>query len=354
MECFCSGGGVAELRARIFTGARWCESLEVPGLRRSLTFDGVVFPGFVSAHAHLDLWYELASAPFYRWIHHLIAGIRDHYDAQASRARSLAALWGSGVRFVGDIARVESGDYREAGMLVRPFCEFIRELPQPLDAARHYSPHSLYTVAPELIGEFCAAPGRRFQIHLAESREEYAYFARGDEQFYREYLRFFHIAPRSGDCLSPVRLLDDLGGLSERGILVHMGAATGADLDLVAKRGAAVVSCPASNAFLKAPMADLPALDARGIRWALGTDGRCSRARLDFLEDYRLAARQVGWQRAFEAATIGGAAVLGLEHAYALDAMSPRHWVLGRGEGLHFDSVNALGDVLGDALDGSV
>ena len=104
---------------------------------------------------------------------------------------------------------------------------------------------------------------------------------------------------------------------------VHCVWADETDLDTLARRGAAVVSCPQSNAKLASGVAPLGAMLARGLRVGLGTDGAASNNSLDLFREMRLAGRMqtlrggdpapVAARRLLEVATRGGATAIGLE-----------------------------------------
>ncbi|MFJ9554305.1 amidohydrolase family protein [Nocardiopsis sp. NPDC101807] len=79
-----------------------------------------------------------------------------------------------------------------------------------------------------------------------------------------------HPDDRAGD---PVGMLDEAGALGPRTLLNHVIHITGAELDLLARRGAAVAHCPLSNMRLATGVMPLPEFRRRGIRAGLGQDG---------------------------------------------------------------------------------
>jgi 5-methylthioadenosine/S-adenosylhomocysteine deaminase len=120
----------------------------------------------------------------------------------------------------------------------------------------------------------------------------------------------------------PLARLDRLGLVNERLIAVHMTQLLGAEIDLLAQRGTAVVHCPAANLKLASGIAPLADLLGAGVCVALGTDSAAGNNRLDILGEARLAsllakgstgdaAAVPAWQ-ALECATIHGAQALGL------------------------------------------
>ena len=167
--------------------------------------------------------------------------------------------------------------------------------------------HSPYTVANDTLREAKALARRRgvrLFVHAAETRDEIRQIAAP-------------LAP------TPIGHLDALGVLDADTTCVHCVWADETDLDTLARRGAAVVSCPQSNAKLASGVAPLAAMLARGLRVGLGTDGAASNNSLDLFREMDLAARMqpmrgcdpqpVPARRMLDLATRGGAAAIGLD-----------------------------------------
>lgn len=140
-------------------------------------------------------------------------------------------------------------------------------------------------------------------IHAAETREEHRQIAE----------------PLAS---TPIGHLDALGILDRDTVCVHCVWADEHDLDLLAERGAGVVTCPQSNAKLASGRAPLAAMLQRNLRVALGTDGAASNNNLDLFREMDFTAKAhkinpcapvaVPARRILEVATWGGAAALGL------------------------------------------
>ena len=168
--------------------------------------------------------------------------------------------------------------------------------------------HSPYTCSAETIRRgkaIASAAGALFQIHVAETRQERA------------------------DCVakqgaSPVAYLDHLGVLDENTLCVHAIWLDDTDTQILIRRQAAVVHCPRSNMKLASGTFPLPAFLKAGIRVGIGTDGAASNNTLDMLAEMTAAARLhksaaldptvAGARQVIRAATIGGAAAIGLKN----------------------------------------
>jgi 5-methylthioadenosine/S-adenosylhomocysteine deaminase len=138
-----------------------------------------------------------------------------------------------------------------------------------------FGPHAIYTVSRESLawlGEVAAEREIPVQIHLSETEGEVR------------------------DCLAahgtrPAHYLDELGLLGLRTVLAHGVWLDAAELELVAERGATVVSNPAANMKLAVGGAfPYPRAQEAGVPLGLGTDGVSSNNNLDMLEEVKLLA----------------------------------------------------------------
>jgi 5-methylthioadenosine/S-adenosylhomocysteine deaminase len=137
------------------------------------------------------------------------------------------------------------------------------------------TPHSIYTVSEGLLlwaAEQAAERGLPIHIHLSETEREVA------------------------DCLAthgarPAVYLDRLGALGERTVLAHGVWLDGAELELIAERGATVVANPIANLKLAVGgVLPYPATRRAGVAVGLGTDGAGSNDSLDLLSDLKTFA----------------------------------------------------------------
>jgi 5-methylthioadenosine/S-adenosylhomocysteine deaminase len=112
--------------------------------------------------------------------------------------------------------------------------------------------------------------------------------------------------------------------LSPKTQLVHMTTLDEADIALLVGSGAHVIHCPSSNLKLASGLCPVDRLLAEGVNIALGTDSAASNNSLDMFAEMRTAAllakvvsgsaaALADWQ-ALEAATLGGARALAVDH----------------------------------------
>jgi 5-methylthioadenosine/S-adenosylhomocysteine deaminase len=145
--------------------------------------------------------------------------------------------------------------------------------PDRIDAG--LAPHAIYTVTEDSlrwIAELAADRNIPVQIHLSETEPEVI------------------------DCLAahgqrPAHYLDRVGLLSPRTVLAHGVWLDHGELELIAERGATVVTNPVAN--LKLAVGGVfayPAARAAGVQVGLGTDGPGSNNSLDLFSDMKTFA----------------------------------------------------------------
>ncbi|HSI81628.1 MAG TPA: amidohydrolase [Solirubrobacterales bacterium] len=137
------------------------------------------------------------------------------------------------------------------------------------------APHAIYTVSePSLrwVAERAARDELPVHIHLSETEQEVT------------------------DCVAehgvrPATYLDRCGLLGPRTLLAHGVWLDDTELDLIAERGATVVTNPVANLKLAVGgVFPYPAAHARGIALGLGTDGAGSNNSLDMFEQMKFLA----------------------------------------------------------------
>ncbi len=282
---------------------------------------GVVFPGLVNAHTHLELsalrGHVPGGAGFVPWVERLI-GLRaetrpeEEMDAIEGAVRELDAF---GTVAVGEVTNSLAGVSALArfglvgcifhevfGVEREPLERRLAALPEMVverlgawpsgELAYSPTPHTLYTTNAELVRRIVREArdrGGRASVHLAEHAAERRYLEAGvgpivDWFETRLKLRRDLLAPAGK---APIALADELGVLAPHVLAVHLTDARPEELELVALRGCPVVFCPRSNLHIEARLPPLLAARAAGLSPALGTDSLASNASLDVLAEAR-------------------------------------------------------------------
>lgn len=316
---------------------------------------GVVFPGLVNAHTHLELSALRGRVPggrgFVPWVEGLIAA-RTELSAEEEEEGVLAAvreLEATGTVAVGEVtntlaavhalARAHIGgcvfhevfgaDPARVEVRLRGLALDVLERVSPwptTDLTYAIAPHTLFTLDRTFARAFveeARSRGVRTSLHLAEHPAERRALETGEGPVVEWLSRQLRIDasslpwPRQG----PFATADALGALSPHVLLVHLTDARLDELALVARRGAPVVLCPRSNLTIEAQLPPLLAVLQAGIAPALGTDSLASNASLDVLAEARaLRARfptVPGWELV-RMATWNGARALGRDDLGAI------------------------------------
>ena len=165
----------------------------------------------------------------------------------------------------------------------------LSDAPDRIDAG--LAPHAIYTVSEaslRWIAEVAAERGFPVQIHLSETEQEVI------------------------DCVAahgerPALYLDRVGLLSPRTVLAHGVWLDDDELELIAERGAVVVTNPVANLKLAVgAVFPYPRARAAGVQVGLGTDGPGSNNSLDLFADMKALAL-IQKHTANDAAAIGAA-----------------------------------------------
>lgn len=277
---------------------------------------GLLTPGLVNAHTHLELssfgGRVAGGRGFVGWVDALI-GLRSESHAEDDEAAVEAGV-DDLVRFgtvaVGDVTNTLAavmplarrgiggslfhevfGIEREAVLrrvegLRAELAARVPSWPTP-DLAYAPAPHTLYTTHPDAVRALVEAArraGRPTSIHLAEHAAERRAIEAGEGAvvtWLAERTRQTRVWPKKG----LFDVADELGVLAPSTLLVHLTDARPDELARVAEGGASVVLCPRSNAHIEGRVPPVAAMLAAGLRPALGTDSLASCPSLDVLAE---------------------------------------------------------------------
>lgn len=306
---------------------------------------GVVLPGLVNAHTHLELSAMRGKVPggrgFVGWVDGLIT-LRPEIPAEDEEAALSAAideLVRTGTVAVGEVTNTLAavGPLAERGIggcifhevfgqdraaVLRRIeglrAELDERVPSWPTTGLTYAPapHTLYTTHEDAVRALLASAmkhGTRTSLHLAEHAPERRAIESGDGPV-TEWL-FRRVKQRPEWPRRPLfDYAEQLGALDPAVLLVHLVEARPEELARVAAKGAPVVLCPRSNLHIDMKLPPLLAVRAAGIEAALGTDSLASNASLDVLAEAKALADRFPQVPAWELvrmATWNGACALG-------------------------------------------
>jgi cytosine/adenosine deaminase-related metal-dependent hydrolase len=327
---------------------------------RERAWSGVLTPGLVNAHAHLQYtdFEELNSLgePFPVWLGRMVQKRGTFTEAmwQESARRGIHLMFRSGTTSVADIVTEPEVllPTARSGIAGISYLETVFEDARswsdsgrarilsaldtaPAGRAVGMSPHTPYTIATAVFVDCMAIArerGLRTHTHVAEAPAETEYVAGGTGPFAESMTSFgkaMELIRDGGSGLSPVGYLDKIGVLGPDVHAAHCVHCDGGDREVLRDRGVYAALCVRSNRILQSgepPIADYLAEDSP---FAIGTDSLASSPSLDLLEEaatLRGLARTQGYagadldRRIVEAATLGGAAAMGLTDVGRLEA----------------------------------
>jgi 5-methylthioadenosine/S-adenosylhomocysteine deaminase len=332
---------------------------KIPGTPR-VRFPGcAIVPGFVNAHAHLELTIFrglFENLAFTDWIQNLVRlkyQVLTREDFRISAQLGAMEMLRAGVTTVAEVMDIGTGweamqqfglqgiAYQEVfGPAESAVAEAMKSLQGKIETCRAgesesarigVSPHAPYTVSAPLykaVAAYARQETLRLSAHVAESRAETQFVRDGGGPFAAAHAqRGIEVTARH--CL-PVDYLARLGLLGPDVLLVHGIETADRDLDLLRDSGTFVAHCPKSNAKLGHATAQIAAMRSRGVPVTLGTDSVASNNVIDMFEEMRAAVFQqrtltgrvdaLGAADAFRMATIAGAEAMGLqEHLGSLE-----------------------------------
>jgi 5-methylthioadenosine/S-adenosylhomocysteine deaminase len=306
--------------------------------------EAVILPGLINTHTHLELTGfadQVQEPDFATWIRRLreLKTTRSADEYVDAARRGLQACYAAGVTTIAD-----TGD---SGATIQALAESdgsgvaYQEVfgPHPSQAQESLaglrdrvihagrwavhrvrigvSPHAPYTVSEPLlkaVANWAGSEGLPLAVHVAESPAESELLATGTGPF-AEAWRARGIPLPPTPWRSPIEWLAAQGALTERTLCIHAVQAEAADIELLARHGAAVAHCPLSNAAHGHGEAPLSAMLNAAVRVGLGTDSEVSVGRPDLLAEARAAAALAGLtaHETVELATLAGARALGLD-----------------------------------------
>lgn len=300
--------------------------------------EGLLLPGLVNAHTHLELSGLAGMMPpqgdFVGWLVSMVslrpAQLRQ--NGPESTAAAVDYLAQNGTALVGDVTNTGKAApvLAHAGVSAVSFYEALgaaKAEPPPAQAvwqgavlmAAAVAAHAPYSIPTSRLAALKAKAGALpFAIHLAESRAEVEFVAGvGDEgKRLEEFLILRGLRREDLDLAAdtPLGQLVAAQALDQNTLLVHGIQLTSAEVAQVAAAGASLCVCPRSNLGLTGRLAPVEELLAAGVNLALGTDSLASTPDLSlWAEMAALVAAKPGLppEAVLTMATQGGAQALG-------------------------------------------
>jgi aminodeoxyfutalosine deaminase len=300
--------------------------------------EGLLLPGLVNAHTHLELSGLAGLVPpqgdFVGWLEQMVAIRPDtlRRNGADATAEAVAGLAADGTALVGDVTNTGKAAQAlaRAGVGAVSFYEALgaaKAEPPPAEAqwrgpvlsAAAVAAHAPYSVPTARLAALKARAGDLpFCLHLAESVAEVEFIAGVGtegarlERFLAE--RGLLRADLDLAATTPLAQAEAAGAVDAATLLVHGVQLTAPEAERIAAVGASLCVCPRSNLGLTGAIAPVEVLLAAGVNLALGTDSLASCPDLSlWAEMTALAAARPGLEpeAILAMATSGGARALG-------------------------------------------
>jgi aminodeoxyfutalosine deaminase len=308
-----------------------------------LSYEGILTPGFVNAHCHLELSHLLDRIPRHTGLPGFASAIlklRNRITAEEAEEAMISAdavMWQKGIVATGDISNDESSFSvkKNSAVHYHTFIELIAlhpdncepvfgkglQLLQRLKSAGlkgSLAPHAPYSCSNQLIGLLAMFDEKYklpLSIHNQECPDENKFFKgepNGFDSLYKELdldISFFKPpGTTSLQAYSP-RLA------AGNSILVHNTFTSAEDINAVKEKNVYWCFCPKANLYIENRLPDLSLYKAFSDRVCMGTDSLASNDTLDLLEEVNVLLASDSTpspELLLSAITSNGAAALGI------------------------------------------
>lgn len=313
-------------------------------------YNGVIIPGLVNSHCHLELSYMKGKITPRKGLDGFInefVHLRNTYNNDPSEIIELAdkRMAEAGIAVIGDISNgnssfavkkkssiyyhtfVEVSDLFkfDASVLIEKASKLIKEIEADTCGSSSVVPHAPYSVSPLLfqaIGKLAYENDQVISVHNQESDSE-------NELFLRKEGRLMNVLQLMGTDFSSFQatgkssLISCLPYLpaSVNILLVHNTFTIKEDIDFASAYSDNIywVLCPNANIYIENKLPDVVMFQKNKMRILIGTDSYASNISLSVLEEMKTIRRNfpaIQFQDLLEWATINGANALNISTSY--------------------------------------
>jgi aminodeoxyfutalosine deaminase len=325
-------------------------------------FEGIITPGFVNVHCHLELSHLKDMIPEHTGLpdfaRNVIIKRNGFSEPQIQEAMQQADkdMWEKGIVAVGDISNNhESFKIKQsskifyhtfieliglnpdaAGSIMDKGIQLVEELKR-FDLKGSLAPHAPYSTSTSLIEKIVAFDkerGQSLSIHNQESEEETKFFA-GMKNGFEELYRFLNLniswfkAPGISSLSSYLPTLKET-----KTILVHNTFTTADDIKQTQNKTVFWCFCPGANLYIENKLPDYHLFKDSSERICLGTDSLASNSTLDLVTEANHILKHseaFSFENILKAMTYNSADALGIQHHYG-------QFVIGKNPGLNLIS----------------
>lgn len=318
-------------------------------------YDGLLCPGFINAHCHLELSYMKGKIPERKGLVQFIIDLIDCRNGFLIAGNENAAIEEiqtairnateemkiNGIVGIGDISNDDYTFHYKTGspFHFHTFVEAFGLMPgrteqylqqaiatfrkaRALHLSASITPHAPYSVSPELFGRIFAFDENDpaiFSYHSQECNAENTLFKNGHGEF-MQLFQHFNLPPFSCVPTGKNSLQSVIGYFptDNKTLFVHNTVADAEDLALIKTLlpKSAFCICPNANLFIEGKLPELSLFEKYTGHICIGTDSYASNHQLSVLEELKTVHRhfpRISTEELITWATLNGAAFFGWE-----------------------------------------
>lgn len=309
--------------------------------------DGIITPGFINTHCHLELSHLKNRIPQQTGLPEFgkqVVLLRNTFSREEIIEHMKEAnheMWSNGIVAVGDISNGETSFLEKADsrMFYHTFVELIGLNPKNADITfdkglellkqlTYYNltgslaPHAPYSTSTALIkkiADYNALNRSSFSIHNQESDEETKFF-NGEKNDFEKLYDFLAIdiswfnAPNTSSLESYISCLSNSSS-----ILVHNTCTQLNDIVLTQSKNVYWCFCPKANQYIENRLPDFALFKEQKSKVCFGTDSLASNAQLNLIDEVNVVfdnSPQFSINDALSALTYNGAQALGISEQF--------------------------------------
>ncbi len=311
-----------------------------------IRYDGVLIPGFVNGHCHLELSHMRGKVPTSTGLPKFLSTVMSERgasqeDITQAMIKADQDMYAKGIQVVGDHVNtaVSAAVKAESPICYHTFVELIGFDPavadERVDQARDteyefepqrtsITPHAAYSCSKKLLRSLSDKVDTKniFSIHNQESDEENKFFRYKQGaflDFYKENnISHEHVMANGKNALqNSIQFLPE----ENRVVLVHNTYTAPKDMDYVTRIGRDVYYClcPNANLYIEGRLPKVQNFVLSKQKLMIGTDSLASNDTLDILEELKTIHDEftdLSLETTIAWATINGATALHLEDKY--------------------------------------
>jgi cytosine/adenosine deaminase-related metal-dependent hydrolase len=310
-------------------------------------FEGMITPGFVNAHCHLELSHlkdkiqKHTGIPEFgkQIISQRMSGFTKE-QIYESTVSADAEMWNNGIVAVGDISNADESfkTKQNSKIVYHTFIEILGLNPANNDVMFEFgltilkllnslglkgslAPHAPYSTSIELINAIAKFDRENkfpFSIHNQETDEETKFFF-GKENDFKKLYDFLKLdiswfkAPGCSSLMSYIETIKD-----QKAILVHNTFSNKQDIEKASAKNCFFCFCPNANLYIENKLPDYSLFQNYTHKIVLGTDSLASNDQLNILAEANiiLGNSNFNLETILQMLTINGATALNISDNY--------------------------------------